>query len=1239
MSIGESVSQRLARKERMRTAFPELEQADEGVIGKVDELRRAEGRPLTSLGQAAESAYMNSMARPSSFDYNPDQPDTAPNVLPWNPGGAYTPPDPYSTEALSEPAMPPPQSYYRGAARPGETLGRAFGGLTATAAPEGSNRFVQEALRPINYLPVGGGAAGLRVARGVAGGVLGRFAGDAAYSATEGLPEPVRMLGALGAGAVGAGVGIAGVSAAPRALRAAGEAAPGVAGGARRFALDDTGSLDFTPQVARRINALVKRAQAGEDIAADLATLPREQQMEVLGRSMGATTPAEQAAQAPWNRPAEPPTIPEALRNARIEENVGNAIGRGPGSRALTPELTRLSDAGVSVGDAVPPGMTRWLAPDGTAVGYDEVVGAGAGGTGWAHDDVAAIALGNPRGAAGSDNIAVLLRDGWIRRPWPNAYEAWERTPSTLSRLEDVINADVARAPRGQQSIAVDFTGDGVSYQIPIVDWGGSLQRAIRDARAQGRETVQEVLQVPRGVRARDPMTRDELMQRARERATPEPDPFARFDRQNASMEANRGLDPEDIARRGRQQPPNDAGFTTVGNMLRPAVTNTLGAGAGGVAGNAATPEGATREERMRNIALGAGAGLGVAAGARGLADDLAARRRAPPAADAQPSLPGMPPIKKDGRPAYIHDLVADALDLSTGGLRAAFDLSGLRQMAPALAGHPIRGARAIKQELKAVFGGGGKSGEANYVANEARIDAQPWAARREAAAPDWRRTMDAGVGQLDSPRQPTFLLRAANRLGYRASNRGFVSLLNTMDDELFGMMVQQDGRALNAIPDDVVKQYSTLANISTGRGPLPKGFKNEIGGARLFWAPALLSSRVMLPVEVLRPSVNNVVRKEAARQLVAFVSVNLAALKTGEALGVWTVGRDPTNSDIGQAKIGNQTIDPWAGYRPIVNLIARMMTGQVGTADGGRMDKRREQILVDFLRSKTAPGASTAWNLAAGKDVVGNDFGWKDVPGDLLAPLFMDDLQEAVTNGHGLGEVETDPAAAAKRGGIGLLSGIGAGVTTRTPDLPAQGYGSMSGEEQLGAVKAEGWRMLQQEEKAPPEAKSARDFNAWYYGEIDKLIAENTSEMQKRRDAALARGDQGSADDAVADLARRAKKAVDASPTTKAYERARSMLEEQWVKDNAQLTLSLRAKYDDGDKDFKDAHKDWYFSEKQLDLARKTIAAVPKKQGTRIERDPATGRVAAVIDTYSDGSEQRKPVQRDERGRLVGVA
>jgi hypothetical protein len=213
------------RQQEQETLFPELRLASPDMVSRVDGYRVQQGRaPSAMTMQTTALAAAIARARAGQRDPNGGAflssvadggEDNAPNVLPWLPSAA---PDPYSREALSSVPMPPDQSYYGASASLGETAGRAYRGITATAFPD-ANSVVQELGRPINYLPVGAGSLPLRIARGVAGGLGARFAGEAAYRGLEGAPEPLRAAGAIGAGLLGGGVGIAAAGRLPAAGR------------------------------------------------------------------------------------------------------------------------------------------------------------------------------------------------------------------------------------------------------------------------------------------------------------------------------------------------------------------------------------------------------------------------------------------------------------------------------------------------------------------------------------------------------------------------------------------------------------------------------------------------------------------------------------------------------------------------------------------------------------------------------------------------------------------------------------------------------------------------------------------------------------------------------------------------------------------------------------------------------------------------------------------------------------
>lgn len=134
-AIGESRQARRERLERQRSQFPELNSTSLDTLARVDALRRTEGRPLTSFGQAAEDALINS--------YGADV-DAAPNVRGWEPG------------PLGKALRTQPTSSYeemQQGRREAELLRSGALTLDAPAAPEptGFDRVAQKAPGALNY--------------------------------------------------------------------------------------------------------------------------------------------------------------------------------------------------------------------------------------------------------------------------------------------------------------------------------------------------------------------------------------------------------------------------------------------------------------------------------------------------------------------------------------------------------------------------------------------------------------------------------------------------------------------------------------------------------------------------------------------------------------------------------------------------------------------------------------------------------------------------------------------------------------------------------------------------------------------------------------------------------------------------------------------------------------------------------------------------------------------------------
>lgn len=391
--------------------------------------------------------------------------------------------------------------------------------------------------------------------------------------------------------------------------------------------------------------------------------------------------------------------------------------------------------------------------------------------------------------------------------------------------------------------------------------------------------------------------------------------------------------------------------------------------------------------------------------------------------------------ISGPGIGAEIRDVLS-----APQSIMSSYDLSGLRQTATFAYAHPVQWSENFKQSLSAA------AKEENYLAIMDDIE-NSW------DAPLMR---DAGVvfsrgEQALTGTERTWASKILNAVpGYRPSQRAFSALVNLSRRSVFRDMMKESGYGVDDIPADELRRWGRLANVSTGRGdPLIIGEmikETSVLNTPLFWAPRLIISRVQMPFELFSSS--PIVRQEAARQIVAFVGINGTILGLGKAAGLWDVEGDPRSADFGQMRFGAQRIDPWAGFRPIANLVARLATGErKSTTTGEFTDVDAKQIVQDFLRQKLSPVTSTGINIWTGEDAIGNRYGLKDVPGDVLVPLFLQQLVEAARTGDPFIVARTVPGAIGL--GVNYYESTMQQALNRHPDLGTD-YTKLSASEKL---------------------------------------------------------------------------------------------------------------------------------------------------------------------------------------------
>jgi hypothetical protein len=356
-------------------------------------------------------------------------------------------------------------------------------------------------------------------------------------------------------------------------------------------------------------------------------------------------------------------------------------------------------------------------------------------------------------------------------------------------------------------------------------------------------------------------------------------------------------------------------------------------------------------------------------------------------------------------------DYASDLANLPQS-LISSFDLSGLRQVSTAAAGHPVMFAKAAKRMLQAA-----KSEDAFRAIHE-DLKGRWYSGLKDDAGVAWA---DGEIGLTKGEGTIISELLNTNKVPnpYRGSQRAYTTVLNLMRDGVFQKMLAEYGGNPKSIPADELRRWGKLVNISTGRGDLPGALgDSKAFGAPIFWAPRLMASRVQMPFEVLSKS--PIVRKEAARQIASFIGINSTILGMGAAAGAWSVETDPRSSDFGQIRVGPQRIDPWFGFRPFVNLGARLATGERKSSLTGEVyEAEHKEIIADFLRQKFSPLLGVATNVWTGRDAIGEPYTPGKLAPDLFAPLFLREVYESLSNAG----PKALPGA--------LLGGVGYGVNT----------------------------------------------------------------------------------------------------------------------------------------------------------------------------------------------------------------
>jgi len=265
-----------------------------------------------------------------------------------------------------------------------------------------------------------------------------------------------------------------------------------------------------------------------------------------------------------------------------------------------------------------------------------------------------------------------------------------------------------------------------------------------------------------------------------------------------------------------------------------------------------------------------------------------------------------------------------------------------------------------------------------------------------------------------------------------KAANRNMVTMINSVRASVFDNFVRLH-------PESTIEQRKTFANYvntGSGRGDLGKfeGSVQELG--MVFFAPRFAISKFQTPYVMAKMMRDPLLRKEAARDAVAYLGTGVTALLLAKYSGS-KVGTDPRDPDFGKIVIGNTRYDIWGGnvqmarfmYNSMMSLVPNKYKKNIPTGKGWKGGAGTGDLIMRFVSYKLSPTVTIPLALSRGKDITGQPINVtklnsNNIIARSLLPLFTTDAWQAAEDG---GIVKALIA--------GGLSSQGVGVSTYEKD------------------------------------------------------------------------------------------------------------------------------------------------------------------------------------------------------------
>ena len=356
------------------------------------------------------------------------------------------------------------------------------------------------------------------------------------------------------------------------------------------------------------------------------------------------------------------------------------------------------------------------------------------------------------------------------------------------------------------------------------------------------------------------------------------------------------------------------------------------------------------------------------------------------------------------GKQTWGQKALRNLMDLLNAprALLASFDLSGVGRQGVILAARrPMTAMRAWTPMLQAMMS------EKNSLIIDDIIRT------RKSLVPgvDMQKAIESGLNILSLPskvsaplqkREESFVSGFVNRIwGIRGSARAYTTVLNDLrsgnfigtvdswgkagvkyiDNKALALMTPDElalaRKAGTIFADSDLQDLAKLINWASGRGDLPAILAHHQGFlTTMLFSPKLIFSRLEFPFAVF-PGVTNsaLVRREAWKQIGAFLGTGAGILSMAIATKQGTVELDPRSTDFGKLKVKDTRLDIWGGYAQYMRVLAQTVTAQGKTTAGRLSPKDRGEVIARFAQSKLSPAAGLFMDILKGQTFLGEEF------------------------------------------------------------------------------------------------------------------------------------------------------------------------------------------------------------------------------------------------------------------------